>query len=119
MMRSDDSEEVYLKVNGFTFLKHDNQTGVTTYFRTNEDGSTTVYHRQDVEPILEANTALFNESGGRRHDDWQLVARVPDIISDNIGLSKAIGQKDRKFIGKILNDSEYRKFRTFDSKVGK
>ena len=103
---------------GFVELDYNPQTGIRTYFRTNEDGTTTVCASQDIEPLLESNVQLYNESlHTGRMGDYQLIARVPDILNQKLGVSKAIEQRDRKGLAKILNDIDYRKFRTHKARV--
>jgi hypothetical protein len=110
-------EEVFLKVEGFTFLDHDTETGITKYFRTNEDGSTTIYARQDVEQLLETNQATFMEKQNSKLADWVPLARFDDLTMGNLEISKVLEQGDRKHLAKILNNGEYAKFRTSDLKV--
>jgi hypothetical protein len=100
---------------GFVLLSTDPETGIRTLFKTNEDGTTTVCHQQDVEQVFESNKLLYNESG--KMADWQLVARVPNMLIDGLGISEAIQQKDRKFLGKVLNDSDNRKYRTHKARI--
>lgn len=102
---------------GFLLLEVDPQTGIRTYFRTEPDGTTTICHQQDVEQVYEANKLLYNESAGRKMGEWELVARVPNTLIDGLGISQAIQQKDRKFLGKVLNDSDNRKFRTHKARI--
>ena len=102
---------------GFLLLEENPETGIRTYFRTNEDGTTTICHQQDVEPLLEDNVRLYNDSEGQRMGEWCRVARVPDIIAEKIGYAEAMRQNDRKFVGKILNDPDYRKFRTHKGRI--
>ena len=81
---------------GFTFFGFDPMTNTTTFFKTNEDGSTTLYAEQNIEALVEENEKLFNESQGLKHSDWQLIARPGNLAMQQLGLSKAIEQKDRK-----------------------
>ena len=110
-------EDVYLKVQGFTFLERDPATGIEKFFRTEEDGSTTIYVRQDVTHILEANHALFHEQANEPMKDWVQLATFDDISMQKLNLSKALNEGDRKHVKKILNDSEYSKFRTSSLKL--
>ena len=110
-------EDVFLKVEGFTFLDHDPATGITKYFRTNEDGSTTIYARQDVEQLLETNKATFLEKQNAKLGDWVPLARFDDLTMQNLEVSKVLEQRDKRYLGKILNNGEYAKFRTSDLKV--
>jgi hypothetical protein len=110
-------EDIYLKVNGFTFLKYDPASGITTWFKTNEDGSTTVYSRSDNDQLLEANKATFMETKNRKLGDWVPLARLDDLTMQNTHLSEALKQGDQKHVAKVLNDPDMAKFRTSDLKV--
>jgi len=110
-------EDVFLKVQGFTFLERDPVTGIEKFFRTNEDGSTTVYVRQDVTELLDVNKALFHEQANAPMKDWVPLARFDDITMQKLSIDKALREGDRKHVKKILNDSEYSKFRTSDLKA--
>jgi hypothetical protein len=110
-------EDVFLKVEGFTLLESNPETGVTTYFRTNADGSTDLYARQDVEPLLEANKAAFFDRHNEKLSDWVPLARFDDLTMQNLEISKRLEQKDTKSLGNILNNSDYAKYRTSSLKV--
>jgi hypothetical protein len=114
-MESD--EDIFLKVNGFTYLNYDAWTGITTWFKTNEDGSTTVYSRSDNDALLEANKATFLDTKNRKHGDWMPLARIDDLTMQNTHLSEALKQSDRKYVAKVLNDPDMAKFKTSDLKV--
>lgn len=114
----DDSEDVFLVQNGFTYLKFDADTGVTTWFKTNEDGSTTIYSRSDNDKLLEANKQTFMDVGkNEKLRDWVPLARIDDLSMAKLHLSEAIKQDDRKYVAKVLNAGENAKFRTSSLKV--
>ena len=110
-------EDVFLKVQGFTFLERDPVTGTEKFFRTNEDGSTTIYVRQDVTQLLDVNQKLFHEHSNESLKDWVPLARFDDISMQKLHLSEALKQGDMKHVKRILNDGDYAKFRTSDLKV--
>ena len=110
-------EDVFLKVQGFTFLERDPVTGIEKFFRTNEDGSTTIYVRQDVTELLDVNKALFHEQANSAMKDWVPLARFDDITMQKLNIDKALREGDRKHVKKILNDADYSKFRTSDLKA--
>ena len=112
-----DPEDVFLAVQGFTFLERDPVTGTEKFFRTNEDGSTTIYVRQDVTELLDVNKALFHTQANEKMKDWVPLARMDDITMQVSGLDKALKQGDKKHVRKVLNDSDLSKFRTSDLKV--
>jgi hypothetical protein len=102
---------------GFVLLNTDPVTGIRTLFKTNPDGTTTVCHQQDVERVFESNARLYSESEGRKMGEWELMARIPNTLIDGLGISEAIEQKDRKFLGKVLNDTDNRKYRTHKARI--
>ena len=101
-------------VGGWVLYGHNPATGESVWWRDNGDGTTTVRHDCDVEPLLEINNTLRLESeqSGAKFSDWVHTASVPDIIADATGYSKAIQQKDKKWVSRFLNDPDHRKFRT-------
>jgi hypothetical protein len=110
-------EDVYLKVQGFTFLERDPVNGIEKFFRTNDDGSTTIYLRQDVTELLEVNKALFHDQANERMKDWVPLARFDDVSMQKLNLGRALQEGDRKHVKKILNDGDFAKFRTSNLKV--
>ena len=111
-MSGNQEEDVYLAVQGFTFLERDPVTGTEKFFRTEPDGRTTIYVRQDVTELLKVNHELFQETKNQKLGDWVQLARYDEISSQKLGLDRALKEGDRKHIKKVLNDGEYRKFRT-------
>ena len=110
-------EDVFLKVEGFTFLEKDPLTGISKWFRTNPDGSTTIYLRNDVTELLDVNKALFHEQANTGMKDWVPLARFDDVTMQKLSLDRAMREGDRKHVKKVLNDIDYSKFRTSDLKV--
>ena len=110
-------EDVFLKVQGFTFLERDPVTGTEKFFRTEEDGSTTIYVRQDVTELLDVNKALFQEHSNEKMKDWVPLARFDDVSMQKLNIGRALKEGDRNYVKKILNDSEYAKFRTSNLKA--
>ena len=113
----DEGEDAWLAVEGFTFLKRDPVTNIETFFRTNEDGSTTVYSRVNVDKLLEVNQAMFFDKANHRLGDYVPLARFDDVTMQKTQMSKALQQGDRKYIKKILNEPDMAKFRTSNLKV--
>lgn len=113
-----DSEDIWLVQNGFTYLKYDAFTGITTWFKTNGDGSTTVYSRSDNDKLLKANKALFMDVGkNEKLNDWVPLARIDDLSMQRLHLSEALQQGDRQHVKKVLNDGDNAKFRTSSLRV--
>ena len=111
------SEDAFLTVQGFTFLERDQVTGRETFFRTNEDGSTTIYARENVDKLLEVNKATFFEKANHKLGDWVPLARFDSVTDQKLSIGEAQKQGDRKYIKKILNDADMAKFRTSSLKV--
>lgn len=110
-------DDIFLQVNGFTFLERDPIGGMETWFRTNEDGSTTIYYRNDVTELLEVNKATFQETKNRKLGDWVPLGRFDDLTMMKTNLSRAINEGDRKYVKRVLNDGDLAKFRTSSLKV--
>lgn len=72
---------------------------------------------QHVDEILEDNMEAEKASHGKRLPDYNRIASVPLTMWEKTGLGDAIDAGDRKYLSKLLNDSDYRKFRTSRGKV--
>lgn len=72
---------------------------------------------QEVDSILEANAEAEKATQGQRFGDYNRVASIPLTMWEKTGLGDAVDAGDRKYIGKILNDSDYSRFRTSRGKV--
>lgn len=72
---------------------------------------------QEVDPILEANAVLRGMNAGKKWDTYKPAASIPLTMFEKLGMQDAINAKDRRFISKVLNNSDYAKFRTSDGKV--
>lgn len=116
-MSGNQEEDVYLAVQGFTFLERDPVTGTEKFFRTEPDGRTTIYVRQDVTELLDVNKTLFHEHANEAMKDWIPLARFDEITSQKMNISRALTEGDTKHVKKILNDSDFSKFRTSNLKV--
>jgi len=114
---ADAGEDIYLAVQGFTFLERNPATGVETFFRTNEDGSTTIYYRNDVTELLEVNKELFTDTKNRKLGDWVPLARMDDVTMMTTNMDRALKEGDRKYVKRLLNDGDLAKFRTSDLKA--
>jgi hypothetical protein len=67
---------------------------------------------QEVDAILEANAEAEKATHGVRFGDYNRVASVPLTFLERSGLDQAIDARDQRYISKVLNDSDNRKFRT-------
>lgn len=76
--------------------------------------ATVVQERVDL--ILDDNVATMNNNAGKRWGDGQIVAKIPlGFYGKYIMPAKQNG--DEKYIKKILEDSDYSKFRSFPGKI--
>ena len=95
------------------FFEHDPQIGRTTWLVFDERGNLKGAHvEQDVDGILASNARARAATEGQKFGDWNHAARVPLTFLEKTGLDKAIDGGDNRYIGKILNDSDYSGFRT-------
>lgn len=67
---------------------------------------------QEVDAILEANAEAEKATHGVRFGDYNRVASVPLTFLERSGLDQAIDARDKRYVSKVLNDSDNRKFRT-------
>lgn len=100
-------------------IEHDSFTGITEYFHSTDDGFK-IETVQDVQPILEANKRIMNDSSSDWKGDWHHIASVPLILvhqwSKELG-SDILSKENRKaFIAK-LSDYNYSKLRTKGGKL--
>src|SRR4051794_24840440 len=100
----------------WVFFDADAETGTTIWMKL--DGDKTVFRiDQQVDPILAANVEAEKLSHGRRLPEWNRFASVPLRMVEKTGLDIAVSMRDQRYIGKILNDPDNRKFRTSRGKV--
>lgn len=82
------------------------------------DGEKTVYRIDyPVAQTLEQNAIARSSTPSGWKGDWHRVASIPLNMVHDSGLSEAISGKDDKFVSKLLNDSDYRGFRTKEGVV--
>lgn len=73
---------------------------------------------QQADKIIEANRLALEESVSRgRFGDYNRVASVPLTFLEKTGLQDAINAGDRRYLAKVLNDSDNAKFRTSRGRV--
>lgn len=100
------------------FFEHDPEIGRTVWLIFNDRGELTGAHvEQEVDAILEANAEAEKETHGRRFGDYNRVASVPLTFFEKAGLGDAINAQDRRYLSKVLNDSDNAKFRTSRGRV--
>lgn len=84
------------------------------------DAYLTVTVQLDTEPLFDINRAEESESNGKRFGDGKVVARIPMHLlyaneAGNIG--QALDEGDRKHVKRVLNDSEFYRFRSFRGRI--
>lgn len=96
----------------------DKEIGRRTYIGYDEKGTPRGAHvEQDIDAILENNTRILNMRGNDRFGEWNHAASVPLTLMEKTGLSEAIASGDRKYMSKVLNDSDNSKLRTSRGRV--
>lgn len=105
-----------IKDGDWTLLEHDEAMGRTVWVMF--DGRQT-HFRTDyrTDSIVKDNRRERNDAPAGWKGDWHKVAAVPLNIYHDSGLHDAIGQKDNRFIGRFLNDSDNRAWRTKDGRI--
>jgi hypothetical protein len=83
---------------------------------TDRDGDIIYCTQQLVQPILDDNHEALNNSAGQRWGDGKIVASIPlpEYFEKFVPARQA---GDEKYIKKLLNDSDFSKFRRFGGKV--
>lgn len=98
-------------------------TGITEFFHYDPDtDGFSIEAVQDVEPILEANKALWNSTEAHtRYGEWQRIASLPNVIIMELSkqgiLSAAGAVLDQERFRRWLNDRDNLLFRTRAGKV--
>lgn len=94
-----------------------------TYTLHLDIGDAVVHHtiQLDTGSLFDLNNQDEIDSQGKRFgDDGRVVARIPMhlLYSDETGnIGRALDEGDRKKLRHILNDSDYRKFRSFRGRL--
>lgn len=100
------------------FFEHDPEIGRTVWLVFDDKGNMKGAHvEQEVDPIVEANKMYADMTAGRRFGDYNRIASVPLTFLEKTGLDQAIDAGDRRYISKVLNDSDYSGFRTSRGRV--
>ena len=96
---------------------YDASTGRSTWVQHGFDGAMVFRVDQPVTSILEANSTAEKASYGHSYGEWNRAASVPLAFFHESGMAEAQAQGDNKFVSRLLNDSDYRGFRTSRGKV--
>ncbi len=95
------------------FFEHDPEIGRTVWLVFDDQGRMKGAHvEQEVDPILEANAEAEKATNGVRFGDYNRIASVPLTFFEKTGLGDAIDAGDRRYLSKILNDGDFKRFRT-------
>ena len=80
-----------------------------------------IVHKQDVEPILQANKDVRSTRAGSRYGDMEKVASIPAVVVTawmNEGINvMAPNREDLRRMKKKLNSPEWKHLRTRDNKI--
>lgn len=102
---------------GFTLLKDDPATGVSVWIKAEGENLVIRTYQRNLDAIFTANNEAEAATNGRRFGDWNRIASVPHHLVYQNGLNEAIEQRDDRYISKVLNDADNRKFRTSRGRV--
>lgn len=72
---------------------------------------------QQADQIMEANKFAMSATVGAKFGDFNRVASVPLTFYEKTGLGEAVNAGDRRYLSKVLNDSDHAGFRTSRGKV--
>jgi hypothetical protein len=105
-----------------TYVKDDPRTQIRTYLIFEADGTVRVRKTQRVDATLDINKAQANGFSGYRGKDWVCTSRVPLVEWSKLlaacGASPGRAPEyDRDRMRKILNDADYRAFKTVPGRV--
>ena len=92
------------------------EIGRQVWVRHNPDGSTTFRTDYEVQPTIDANTAMRNVLDPGWKGDWHKVASVPVHLFDK-HLKEASVQGDDRYLSKWLNDGDNAAWRTKEGRV--
>lgn len=84
---------------------------------TEQDGQYVFRVDMPLDDIFDANAEAEQATHGVRFGDYVRVASVPHHLFYQNGLNEAVEQHDDRFIAKVLNDADNRKFRTSRGRV--
>lgn len=96
----------------------DREIGRKVWLGYDEKGQFRAAHvEQEVDQIIENNKTALDLSMGQKFGDYNRIASVPLTFFEQKGLDQAIDAGDRKYLSKVLNDSDHAGFRTSRGKV--
>ena len=102
----------------WSLFDDDQEIGRKVWIGFDDKGEPRAAHvEQEVDDILAANIEAEKATHGRRFGDYNRVASVPLTMWEKTGLGEAIDADDRRYLSKVLNDGDNRKFRTSRGQV--
>jgi len=100
------------------FFEHDAEIGRTVWLVFDDKGNLRGAHvEQEADALIEANKIDYERTVGAKFGDWNKAASVPLTFLEKTGLGDAIDAGDRRYLSKVLNDSDNQKFRTSRGRV--
>ncbi len=105
-----------------TYVKDDPRTQIRTTLIFQGDGTIRVRKTQRVDAVLELNKDQANAFSGYRGKQWVCTSRVPMVEWNKLvtaagGMPGTAPEYDRTKMRKMLNDADYRSFRTIPGKI--
>ena len=104
-----------------TLLDVDEFSGITEIFHPGSDGKWGIESIQDVEPILDANKALFNLNDGYTPSrEFRRAASIPNIVIQQWITKHGVDIHNPdhwQAVKRLLNSSEYAYLRTAPGKL--
>jgi hypothetical protein len=99
-------------------FEHDPEIGRTVWLVFDDRGNLKGAHvEQEVDDIVDMNRQAAVASMGQSFGDYNRVASVPLTFFEQKGLGDAVDAGDRRYLSKVLNDSDFSGFRTSRGKV--
>ena len=100
------------------FFDYDPEIGRTVWLVFDDKGNMKGAHvEQEVDSILDANAEMEKSTNGTPFGDYRPLASVPLTFFEKTGLGEAIDAGDRRYLSKILNDADHKRFRTSRGRV--
>ena len=99
----------------------DRYDGAVELLHHDEDGDCfAVETVADIEGVIEANKAAFNEAGTARGSEFRRVASYPPIVRDiyaRLWGADPFARGNEELLKRLLNDPDLRHFRTMPGRV--
>jgi hypothetical protein len=100
------------------FIEKDPLTNVSTFVGDNEDDILRVHYSQDVEPVLEYNKVLRNDSltdSGIKRDMW-MYAKIPPVVIMKLKFEYGVDIFNREHYKRLfeLLNGEFKYLKTTD-----